>query len=84
MNMTQNDDDLSQESDWAVKPYYKRELAQAYAPDISPVAALNRLAQWIKLNALLSEALRETGYRMRQQVFTSRQVELIFRYIGRP
>lgn len=84
MNTTQESDDGSLENEWAVKPYYKRELAQAYAPDISPVAALNRLAQWIKLNTLLCEALRETGYKPRQQVFTSRQVALIFKYIGRP
>lgn len=84
MNTLLNDDDFSRESEWAVKPYYKRELAQAYAPDISPVAALNRLAQWIKMNVALSEALRQTGYHVRQQVFTSWQVELIFKYIGRP
>ena len=30
--------------EWPVRPYSKRELAVAYAPDISPVSALNRLA----------------------------------------
>lgn len=84
MNAIQKGDGFSREIEWPVKPYYKRELAQAYAPDISPVAALNRLAQWIKLNVALAEALRQTGYHVRQQVFTSWQVELIFRYIGRP
>lgn len=28
--------------EWPVKPYYKRDLAMGYAPDITPVAALNR------------------------------------------
>ena len=65
-------------------PYSKCELARAYAPDIAPTSALNRLAQWIRLNRPLSEALRETGYYARQHVFTSRQVELIFHYLGRP
>ena len=25
--------------EWPVKPYYKRDLAMGYAPDITPVAA---------------------------------------------
>lgn len=69
---------------WQVRPYSKSELARAYAPDIAPISALNRLAQWIRLNRPLSEALRETGYYARQHVFTSKQVELIFHYLGRP
>ena len=28
--------------EWPVRPYYKRELAEAYAPTISPASALNR------------------------------------------
>lgn len=46
-----------------IRPYYKSELAQAYAPDISPGAALNRLALWIKTNTQLTEALKQTNYR---------------------
>ena len=64
--------------EWPVRPYSKRELAMAYAPDISPCSALNRLAGW------LSHELDETGYQNRQRIFTSLQVELIFRYLGRP
>ena len=44
-----------------IRPYYKSELAQAYAPDICPGAALNRLALWIKTNKQLSEALMQTA-----------------------
>lgn len=73
-----------EEKAWPVRPYYKRELAEAYAPDIAPVSALNRLALWFKQNSRLSEELLSTGYKSRQQVFTSMQVELIFRYLGRP
>lgn len=75
-------DDLSRE--WPVRPYYKRDLAMAYAPDISPISALNRLAEWIRYNDRLFSELGDTGYRPRQRVFTSLQVELIFRYLGRP
>jgi hypothetical protein len=45
---------------------------------------LNRLAHWIDLNTPLSEALAQTGYRRNQRLFTSRQVALIFEYLGEP
>ena len=32
----------------------------------------------------LTEALKETNYRVNQQLFTSRQVALIFEYLGEP
>jgi hypothetical protein len=67
-----------------IRPYYKSELAQAYAPDICQGAALNRLALWIKTNSRLTEALRETDYRVTQRMFTSRQVALIFEHLGEP
>ena len=67
-----------------IRPYYKSELAEAYAPCLTPNSALNRLALWIDLNAPLSEALAQTGYRRKQKVFTSKQVALIFEYLGEP
>ena len=76
---TSNENEKAPEEAWPVRPYSKRELAEAYAPNISPVSALNRLAQWFRYNLQLSEALLQTGYKKRQQIFTSMQVELIFR-----
>ena len=67
----------TQIDEWPVRPYSKRELAMAYAPEISPVSAL-------RYNDRLTRELGDTGYRPRQRVFTSLQVELIFRYLGRP
>ena len=67
-----------------VRPYYKSELAEAYAPTLTTHSALNRLALWIDLNPQLSQALAQTGYRRTQRVFTSRQVALIFEYLGEP
>ena len=58
-----------------MRPYSKRELAMAYAPEISPVSALNRLAEWMRYNDRLTRELGDTGYRSRQRVFTSLQVE---------
>ena len=72
------------EKEYRIRPYYKSELAEAYAPCLSSNYALNRLAHWIDRNALLSEALAQTGYRRNQRVFTSRQVALIFEYLGEP
>ena len=69
---------------WPVKPYYKRDLAVAYAPDITPVAALNRLSSWVHHHKVLYRALADSGYTDRQRMFNSVQVELIFRYLGRP
>ena len=48
--------------EWPVRPYSKRELAIAYAPDISPCSALNRLAGWVRHHQKLSHELDETGY----------------------
>ena len=73
-----------EEREWRIRPYYKSELAQAYAPDISLGAALNRLAMWIRTNTQLSEVLKQTNYRVTQRLFTSRQVALIFEYLGEP
>ena len=72
------------EKGWRIRPYYKSELAQAYAPDICMGAALNRLASWIRTNTQLTEALKQTNYRVNQRMFTSRQVALIFEYLGEP
>lgn len=73
-----------EEKEWNIHPYYRRELAMAYAPDLAPESAVNRLSQWFKFNKQLAEELRRHGYRPRQQVFTSAQVEIIFRYLGKP
>ena len=70
--------------EYRIRPYYKCELAQAYAPCICQRAALNRLSTWIKTNKQLSEALRQTDYRPTQRMFTSKQVALIFEHLGEP
>ena len=68
--------------EWPVRPIGKRELAMAYAPISSPSSALNRLAGWVRHHRKLSHELDETGYQNRQRIFTSLQVELIFRYLA--
>ena len=51
------------EKEYRIRPYYKSELAEAYAPFLTTNSALNRLALWIDLNPQLSQALAQTGYR---------------------
>ena len=36
------------------------------------------------MDGITTDPRADTGYRPRQRVFTSLQVELIFRYLGRP
>lgn len=67
-----------------VRPYSKSELARAYAPEIGDRSALNRLSRWMRRNELLYAALLQTGYRPTQQIFTCKQVGLIFEYLGKP
>ena len=48
------------EKEYRIRPYYKSELAEAYAPFLTTNSALNRLALWIDLNPQLSQALAQT------------------------
>ena len=82
-NVSDQESDAAIE-EWPVRPYYKSELARAYAPAIGERSALNRLSRWIRFNEALYSALKATGYRSTQQIFTSKQVGLIFEYLGRP
>lgn len=71
-------------SEWRIRPYSKYELAVAYAPEIGCRSALNRLARWIRTNTALYAELQKTGYKNSQQILTSKQVALVFEYIGEP
>lgn len=67
-----------------IKSYSKSQVAQAYFPCATSGAALNLLASWIRRNRQLSEALAATGYRSTQRILSSRQVALIFEFLGEP
>ncbi len=66
------------------RPMSKGQLAQLYAPDLKPGSAVNRLMKWIAMQPELLERLLQSGYEPRLRVFTVRQVELIFQYLGQP
>ncbi|MCF6184195.1 MAG: DUF4248 domain-containing protein [Bacteroidales bacterium] len=58
-----------------VRPYYKFEIAQLYRIS-RPV-----FMEWIKE---IEEVLEETGYVKTQQIFTLKQTEIIFNWLGHP
>ena len=70
--------------EWRVRPYSKSELAVVYAPEIGYHSALNRFSHWIRTNIALYTELQKTGYKNSQQILTSRQVALVFEYLGEP
>ena len=67
-----------------IQSYSKKEIALAYAPNLSMSAALNRLSTWIAQNDELREALVRSGYTKYQRIFTAYQVRLIFEFLGEP
>ena len=69
---------------FGVSPMSKKELAMAYAPELSESGAYKRLRQWLHFNKQLMAALYEANYRDSQRVFTSRQVQIIFEHLGEP
>lgn len=66
------------------RPMSKSKLSRLYAPGLKPKSALNRLAAWIRRNPALVAALGETYYTPKQQMLSTRQVRLIFQYLGEP
>lgn len=69
-----------------IKPYGKSELAMLYAGEqiMTPQGALNRLNEWMRRNPALWQALLDSGYQVKQKIFTSYQVRLIVEYLGEP
>ncbi len=67
-----------------VRTYGKSELAQAYCPEITPVAARRKLMYWISLQPELVRSLRAIGFQERAKCFTPAQVRLIVDALGEP
>lgn len=67
-------------------PYTKYQVALQYFPDSidRPDSAVHRLRNWIIKNRKLCKELKKAGYRPRDKVFTSRQLALIYEYLGDP
>ena len=69
---------------YPIRIYTKKELALCYFPDSMPRTAVCHLLAWIMRCTPLYEALVKAGYSKQAKSFTSRQVALIFEYLGEP
>jgi len=67
-----------------IRSYTKKELAMAYAPELSLQGARNRLHNWLHVNKKLMAALYDANYTDSQRIFTAKQVEIIFQFLGEP
>jgi|WetSurMetagenome_2_1015567.scaffolds.fasta_scaffold04537_6 hypothetical protein len=67
-----------------VRTFGKSELALLYSPDSQPKVAVATLNRWIRRNKELAKALAAIGYNNNRHTFFSREVALIFKYIGEP
>lgn len=74
----------SYEYDIDIVPMSKRELAQLYAPELTPHAAVNRLMVWINRHPLLLAELMNAGYKKTSKILSAVQVGLIVEYLGAP
>ena len=79
-----NSSDRASNGSFKVRPMSKMELAMAYAPNLTPQGAVNRLMDWIHHNPELTDMLLRSGYRKSQKLFTSLQVRYIIDYLGEP
>lgn len=55
-----------------------------YMPHICAPSAIRTLNNWISINTDLQRELQATYYNKWAKNFTSRQVELIVKYLGEP
>jgi len=68
-----------------LREYGRTELAQLYAPDITPEAAWRKLRSWMDIHPTLGSTLATMGYDpRRQRSFTPAQVRVITEALGEP
>lgn len=65
-------------------PSSKKELAVRYFPFLTVQSAVNKLMNFITLDKQLMSELLATGMTKYQKHFTSKQVSLIYHYLGTP
>ena len=71
-------------SEFVVKCYNKRELAQMYFPDLTIRALVNKLRRWMRrCKPLMNERL-STDFHQKTKAFSVREVRLITYYLGKP
>ncbi|OUO49142.1 hypothetical protein B5F77_15350 [Parabacteroides sp. An277] len=66
-----------------IQTYSTKELAMMYF-DSEPSSSTRQLKSWIERNKELKIKLIANGYSNRQRIWTPKQVELLFHYLGEP
>ena len=66
-----------------IRTYSTKELAMMYF-DNEPSSSTRQLKSWIERNKELKIKLIANGYSNRQRIWTPKQVELLFHYLGEP
>ena len=73
------------ESEFHIRPYSKKELAEFYFPGRSRSAtAVTNFRNLMLRNETMMRELREAGYRPRQRIFTSKLIKIIVYHLGEP
>lgn len=73
------------ESEFHIRPYSKKELAEFYFPGRSRSAtAVTNLRNLMLRNETMMRELLEAGYRPRQRIFTSKLIKIIVYHLGEP
>lgn len=67
-----------------IRMYGFKELATLYFPDILPESASHQLKRYIKGDRMLLAELEKAGYRSGKRMLTPLQINILFKYIGRP
>lgn len=65
--------------------YYHYEIAFLYFPDSSnKKSAARKLSNWIKRDFTLHNQLVAVGYFSRQKIFTPKQLQVLYEFLGEP
>lgn len=66
------------------RTFSNMELGCLYCPHLTPAMASRRLKEWIIYNPTLVEMLKESGWNLRNRIYTPHQVACIFKILGEP
>lgn len=67
-----------------IQALHLKEIAGIYFPNSTPRSANTQIKRWFMYNKALMKALSDAGYVNGQRVFTPKQVQLVFEYLGEP
>lgn len=69
----------------APNSYYHTDIALLYFPDaLDKKSAGRKLSNWIKKDYMLKEKLALVGYVAKQRIFTPKQVQILYDFLGEP